>query len=266
MEVETGVRDQIKNLRNEARSNRAARECILTINGRECKVTANPVITGWWIFKRIAKTEITIEFSTLDSRKCEVQFVYNRGRGVNQGIENFIEKLQEIPSAEAGDPKGSQAVPERATTETQPDSGGTSKSTDTSESTDHTSVPSAEVGGSKDSPVTESATVDTTPDSGGTSESTDHTSVPSAEAGGPKGSQAVPESATVESPTGSGGTSESSKPTSVSSTEVGGPKGSQAIPESATVESPTGSGGTSESSKPTSVSSTEVGGPKGSQA
>ncbi|MDR1173423.1 MAG: hypothetical protein LBK24_01355 [Puniceicoccales bacterium] len=87
------VKEQIGNLRTQARDARKAISREITINGRPCTVTATPRM---WAF---LGTNIKIESQPLDGRICTVDFTHNKGREVAQGLQSFSNQvLSAFPS------------------------------------------------------------------------------------------------------------------------------------------------------------------------
>ncbi|MDR1528790.1 MAG: hypothetical protein LBS22_04395, partial [Puniceicoccales bacterium] len=88
MNTSLSQKNEIASLRNQARSSGTSKTATIQIDGRWCTVTAKPI--GNWPFKR---TNIKIESRTLDNRTCIVNFTYDRGRGVAQGLRSFTETI-----------------------------------------------------------------------------------------------------------------------------------------------------------------------------
>ncbi|MDR2779157.1 MAG: hypothetical protein LBB16_02625, partial [Puniceicoccales bacterium] len=91
------LQGQIANLRNKARRTGTPQSVLITINGRECTIEAKTIITKtiFWLFKFKA-TQITIKHTPLGSRECmTIDFVYNRGRGVDKGLEDAKAKFEQ---------------------------------------------------------------------------------------------------------------------------------------------------------------------------
>jgi hypothetical protein len=91
--LEQLLRNSAASVRNEARRTGKSQTATITINGRQCTVTASPV-RNWLFYK---ETNIKVTYTALGRRTCTVNFTYDRGRGVDQGLQSL---LKEIAQAE----------------------------------------------------------------------------------------------------------------------------------------------------------------------